>query len=269
MKALRWSFAFALVLASTALAVPEYVPIQERAQGQSLTGANLLNDSLYSNPASSTFTQVYAVDANMQSTRNFAASILDTKTSSIGGALGYFRRESVPGSDKLIQGVRLGLASRVEDWIGVGFTGKMLWGYDPLGREAKLTDMDLGILANWNVLQTGVVLRNAFGGNREMDNLREVGVGVRVNYQNALFLSSSAFSRQGLKPHQIGFGAEYVSPYYFAVKGGYYFRPNTPVSSWTGGLSFVSPRMSLHYAAELPNDAGRSVEHQFGMTMLF
>jgi hypothetical protein len=65
----------------------EYIPIQERSQGQSLTGSSLLNDSIFSNPASSSFTYVYSMEANYALPRSFAASILDTKTSFMGGGL--------------------------------------------------------------------------------------------------------------------------------------------------------------------------------------
>src|SRR5262245_43322067 len=70
----------------------DFVPLQEKAQGQSLTGGNVLNDSIFSNPAGSTFTQVYSVDAQAQGLNNFAVSILDTKNGNIGGGMAYFRR---------------------------------------------------------------------------------------------------------------------------------------------------------------------------------
>lgn len=257
---------FSIIAATSAQAVVEYVPLQERSQGQSLTGGNVLNDSIFSNPAGSTFTQVYSLDASMQSIRDFAVSILDTKNGGVGGGLAYFRR-SVSENAPVTQGGRVNMVTRISDQVGMGFSGKLVSGFDLAGKEARLTDIDGGLLANFNFMQMGLTLRNIFGGNPLMDMTREVVLGARINYQNQLFLSTAATSRSGFKPTQVGFGGEFVSPYYFALKGGYYFLPNTPFASWTGGLSFNSPKLSLHYAVEFPNQK-RPLEHQLGVSLL-
>src|SRR5688572_26841971 len=103
----RWVGVICFLSAGSALAAPEFVPLQGKAQGHSLTGASQLNDSLYTNPAASAFTQVYAIDGTFQMPRTFAVSILDTKTSGMGGALGYLRKTPIEGGEPL-QGVRLG-----------------------------------------------------------------------------------------------------------------------------------------------------------------
>lgn len=261
-------FGFSLILgvlaALPAHAAVDYVPLQEKAQGQSLTGGNVLNDSLFSNPAGSTFTQVYALDASMQGFNNFAVSILDTKTEGMGGGLAYFRR-GVEGART--QGGRVNLASRISDTLGLGVSGKYVAGPDTLGNEAKLTDADLGLLANFQYLVFGLTLRNTLGGNDAMAMNRELAAGMRLNYKNQLFFSASAVAQKGIDPKQVGFGMEFVSPYYFALKGGYYFLPKTPFAAWTGGLSFISPKLSLHYAVEFQN-LSRGMEHQFGLTLL-
>ncbi len=253
-----------LVLASQAHATVDYVPLQEKSQGQSLTGGNVLNDSLFSNPAGSTFTQVYSLDASMQGFNNFAVSILDTKTEGVGGGLAYFRR-GIDGART--QGGRMNLATRISDTMGVGASGKYVVGPDSTGKEVKLTDVDLGLLTNFQQLVMGLTLRNALGGNDSMDLKRELALGARFNYKNQLFFSGTAISTRGFSPNQVGFGMEFVSPYYFALKGGFFFLPNTPFQSWTGGLSFISPKLSLHYAVEFKNLL-RGMEHQFGMTLL-
>lgn len=258
---------------ASALAAPEYVPIQEKAQGQSLTGASLLNDSLFSNPASSSFTNVYSVEANGVSKRTFSASILDTKTSGYGGSIGFFRRAlpaNPASAEPYAQGVKIGLASRATEQIGFGLAGKMIWSPDTVGTDRKLTDIDAGLLGNFDFLQLGLTLRNLFGGNTALDSGRELALGARINYQNTLFFSTSALSKwERMKPYQYGFGAEYVTPWYFGLKGGYWFQPDTKLAAWTAGLSILSPRVSFHYAVEFPNTASTSPEHQFGMTLLF
>src|SRR3989338_2643074 len=131
----------------------EYVTTQEKALGNSLTGSSLANDSLYTNPASSAFMSVYSVDGSFQLPRSFAISVLDTKTSSVGGALGYYRKK-ISNSSEALQGAKLSLSSKITEAIGVGIAGKMLWGptttLDSKGKfeKDKFNNIDLGILAN-------------------------------------------------------------------------------------------------------------------------
>jgi len=256
--------ALLFVVAFQAHAAVDYVPLQEKSQGQSLTGGNVLNDSLFSNPAGSTFTQVYSLDASMQGLNNFAVSVLDTKTEGVGGGLAYFRR-GIEGART--QGGRVNLATRVSDMLGAGASGKYVVGPDSKGQEAKLTDVDLGLLANFSYFVMGLTLRNALGGNDAMELKRELALGARFNYKNQLFFSATAIGTKGIDPNQVGFGMEFVSPYYFALKGGYYFQPRTPFQSWTAGASFISPKLSLHYAVEFKNLL-RGMEHQIGLTLL-
>lgn len=249
----------------------EFIPLQERAQGRSLTGASLLNDSLFSNPASASFTQVYSVDATFNSLKTFALSILDTKTSGIGGALGFYRMAR-PGFDKPVQGGRLSLSNRLSQNLGIGLTGKMIWGQDLTAARAdrKYTDLDLGMLAQLDFLQLGLNVRNLFGGEELMGETREYSFGARVGWEQTLFLSASVGGNvSGFEPREVGFGAEYVSPYYFALKGGFRTRPIESNSFWSAGLSVLSPRVSLHYAVEIPNQPGSGAEHTFGTTVLF
>ncbi len=247
----------------------EFVPLQQRAQGQSLTGASLLNDSLFSNPASSAFTQVYSVDGTFLSTRNFAVSVLDTKTSAIGGALGYARTIR-PGFEAPLQSARLGLSGRLSENFGVGVLGKTVWGPGLDGTNGRLLDADIGALANFNVLQLGLTVTNLFGGNVGMGAERVYSFGARLNWEETLYLSASVLGRfSDFSPVQFGVGAEYVSPYYFSIKGGYRNRTLEARGFWSAGLSILSPKVSIHYAVEIPDFAGQGPEHSVGTTFLF
>jgi hypothetical protein len=254
-----------LVCAST-FGLPEYIPIQERAQGHALSGAVLFNDSVYSNPASFAFTQVYSVEGSMLMPGGFAASIVDTKTSVAGGALGYFRK---PGAepDLVVQGLRVGLAGRVSSTLAVGAIGKTIW----RGGE-RFYDADSGVLANFSFLQVGAVARNVGGGNLALEHQeREFGVGARLNYKDSLYFSSSAQSRGQtmLSPYEYGFGAEFVSPYYFSIKGGYRFETELKQGHWSAGASFLSPRLLFHYAVEFASSVLDTNEHQIALSLLF
>ncbi len=253
-----------------AVTPPDFVPIQEKAQGRSLVGSGLMNDSLYSNPASSAFTQTYALEAAMQMGGTFAASILDTRTSQVGGSIGVFRTPVGGGIDDYSQGIRLGLCQRVSESVAMGITGKMLWGpQDAAGERLKKFDGDVGFLVNFERFQFGGMFRNALGGDVALNQEREVGLGARINYDNTVFFSAATYAKTAdWNPYQFGFGAEYVSPYYFAIKGGYYFRPRENFSAWTAGASILSPKLSIHYAVEFPSDAARGMEHSLAIALL-
>lgn len=263
-----WPLLLACGLTGIALGNAEFIPIQEKAQGQSLTGANLLNDSLYSNPAASAFSQVYAIEATYLMPRSFAVSILDTRTASIGGGLGYFR-DKLENFEEPVQGLKLALGGQVTGPLAFGLGGKIVWGPNEAGDHRNLKDLDAGMLTNLDFLQLGLTARNLFGGDATLKQEREWALGGRINYSQILFLSVTAISRWGyLKPYQYGIGAEYVSPWYLSAKGGYRIQPETQLSFWSVGLSFISPKLSLHYALEIPNQAPESREHVLSLTLM-
>lgn len=252
----------------------EFVTLHEKAMGQSLNGSSLANDSLYTNPASSAFMNVYSVDGAFQLPKSFAVSVLDTKTSSIGGGLGYYRRQMF--GNQPTQGAKLALGGKVSDTIGIGVAGKMLWGptsiigSNGLHTNDRFNNVDVGVLANLGGIQFGGAIRNVFGEKPEMEQEREFSVGGRISYDQVLFLSGATQSKMNaVKPYQYGIGAEYVSPYFFALRGGYRVQPEVAHSYWGLGASFVSPRLALHYAVELPNQSSEAVEHTLGATLLF
>lgn len=269
MKKSRVVFALSLLCGTVFGGASEFVPLQQRAQGQALSGASLLNDSIFSNPAASAFTNVYSLDATFRSPKHFATSILDTKTSAVGGALAYYR---VPraGSNDPVQGGRLGMVGRLSENFGLGVLGKIVWGPDLFGTQNRYTDMDIGMTGQFGAISFGVNMNNVLGGNAAMGEKREYGVGARVNWQETMYFSLALNGEvENFKPVQIGAGAEYVSPYYFSLKGGYLYRPATSISYWTTGVSILSPKMSLHYALEIPNQTGASLEHTVGSTFQF
>lgn len=249
-------------------ALSEYIPIQERAQGQALAGAQQLNDSLYSNPAASSFAEVYSVEATYTSTKAFEASVLDTRTSGIGGAFGYFRMKTNEEAEAL-QGLRLALSTRISEGVSIGVSGKSIWGMGQNGVRSSYKDLDSGMLFSMQPVLLGFTVKNLFGGDEGFEQNREWTVGAQVNYQKSLFLSAAAVSKfREFKPFQYSVGAEYVSGYYFGLKGGFRFQPENNTQWWSAGASILSPRLSLHYAVEFPNQEGQSMEHTLSLLML-
>ncbi len=246
----------------------EFVPIQERAQGQSLVGSSQLNDSLYSNPAGSAFTQVYTVEGVYGLPKTFAASVLDTKSSAIGAGLGYFRRLDEGQSDP-VQGAKLALVGKMTDYIGLGFSGKALWGPDAAGNKTSFKDVDGGLLVELTPVHLGFTMRNLFGGNAALNQLPEWGFGASFNIQNTLILNAATLGEmKGFKPYQYGFGMEYISQYFFSVKGGYRVQPDRHQSFWSGGISFLAPKVSFHYSVEVSADSSKKTEHLLGTMFL-
>lgn len=261
--------AIALLSYSAMAGSIEFVPLQQRAQGHSLAGASLLNDSLFSNPASAAFTNVYSVDGTVLSPQTFSVSVLDTRTSGMGGALGYYRIAR-PGVAQAIQVGKLGVTGKVGQNFGFGVAGKAAWGPDLAGTSAHYNDVDLGISFKFDRLQLGMNVNNVFGGSAAMGEGREYSTGGRVNWEDTMYLSVAVSGDvDTLNLTQVGVGAEYVSPHFFALKGGFRTRPIDQRSYWGGGFSILSPRVSLHYAVEIENRSGGTTEHSVGSTFLF
>lgn len=258
-----------LSLVRVAYAVPEYVPIQEKAQGQSLTGASLANDSVFSNPASSAFINTYSLQGDFLFPKSFAVSVVDTRTTTVAGGAAYYR-QNIKGSSQSLQGGRLGISGKVSNFVGVGLMGKTIWGptADLKGND-HMNDVDAGVIAVFGgMLQAGAAMRNVLGGNKPMGYDREISVGGRVNYQRVMYFSASTVSKASeLSPYQYGLGVEYVSPYFLSVKGGYRTQPYAAQSYWSFGASFLSPMMSLHYAMEKANFGQGEIEHVIGCSM--
>lgn len=249
-------------------AAPAYIPIQERAQGQSLVGADTMNDSIHTNPAGSGFSRVYAVGGSFNLPGALEVSIVDTKSSSIGGGVTYYRSKA-RGSDNVFQGASVSLLGRVDDNLSMGVTGKMFWGATPAGVDANHKDVDVGMLAKFEPVTLGAVARNVGGGLEEAGITSEWAFGGRVHYNQTVFFSAAMVGGwEDAAPYQYGFGFEYMTPYHFSFKAGYRILPSADESYWSGGLSLVAPKILIHYSVELPNQAGQGAEHMLGATLL-
>jgi hypothetical protein len=258
------------ILSSVSWGFADFVPLKEKAQAHSLTGAIQGNESIYSNPAASSFSETYTLDGTFAFPKSFSASILDTRTSTIGSGLGYFKDQD-PLSENSSHGLRLSLASKASETMAVAIAGKAIWLSDGAS-ERQFKDVDAGVLWNLGYGSAGIVLRNLMGGNEDLKKDREISIGGRVGYSTSFFLSASAHSKVSkLSPYEYGFGVEYVSPWHFSMMGGYRFQTGTSrnPSYWSTGLSFLSPRLSLHYAVEFPQQLGENTSHLLGTTMIF
>lgn len=271
MKVLKIFLSLAILFSSSGWTYSDFVPLKERAQGHSLTGALQGNESVYSNPAGTLFTETYMVDGTFAFPKSFSASIVDTRTNSIGGGIGYFKEQ---GSEPSLmrQGVRVTLGTKLNQNLAVGLAGKAIWANRP-GNETSFKDADAGLLWNGDIASLGMVLRNLGGGNADFGQQREISVGGRIGYSQTFYISGSAHSKFGKpKPYEYGFGVEYISPWHFSMMGGYRFQVGGSAlnpSYWSTGISFLSPRLSAHYAVEFPQLNNEEASHLLGLTMAF
>ncbi|NDG27879.1 MAG: DUF115 domain-containing protein, partial [Proteobacteria bacterium] len=72
MKTPLIAFLFWCVLTSFSWGYSDFVPLRERAQGHSLTGAIQTNDSIYSNPAAGIFATTYSVEGTFAFPKSFS-----------------------------------------------------------------------------------------------------------------------------------------------------------------------------------------------------
>jgi len=260
-----------LFLSSLGWTYSDFVPLKERAQGHSLAGALQGNESVYSNPAGTLFSETYTVDGTFAFPKSFSASIVDTRTNSIGGGIGYFKEQGLEPTS-LSQGIRLTGGSRISQNWAMGIAGKAIWGKRE-GQEISYKDADAGLLWNGEIVTAGLVLRNVFGGKSSFGQEREISAGARVGYSQTFYLSGSAHSKfEKIVPYEYGFGVEYISPWHFSLMGGYRFQVGTKAenpSYWSTGISFLSPRLSLHYAVEFPQLSDEETAHLLGLSMAF
>ncbi len=262
-------FLFAALYGWTTFGAAEIVPIAEKAMGQSLAGADLNNDSLYSNPAGSAFSELYSIEGSYYGSGAFSASILDTQTSSLGGGIGYYRFP-VKGTDNLNQGMKISVLGRITESLGWGVAGKLLWGTDESNQKQNLKDLDVGVIYSVPTVQFGGFFRNILGGRPGYLNQdREVVVGGRINYEQTLFLSVAANTKlEGFNPYQIGVGAEYLSPYNFLLRVGFRALLDESLSFWSAGVGVDSGRMGIHYALEIPNQGSAPLEHMLSINLM-
>jgi len=260
-----------LQIASFAHAFSDFVPLRERAQAHSLTGAIQSNESIFSNPAASAFNQEYTLEGTFAFPRSFSASVLDTRTSQVGGGLAYFKEQDSE-SEGYRHGVRVSLSSRVSETVAVAVAGKAIWSKNQM-ESSNFKDLDAGLIWNAGFATAGFVLRNFSGGDKQAEQEREMSLGGRIGYSQTMYLSAAAHSKWGqFAPYEYGVGVEYVSPWYFSLMGGYRFQTDNSSlepSCWSLGVSFLSPKLSLHYALELPESLEPDSSHLLGLSMAF
>ncbi|MBI2026511.1 MAG: hypothetical protein HYS98_01660 [Deltaproteobacteria bacterium] len=235
---------------------------QSRSMGMSdaLRGSVALNEGLYLNPASFAFTNKYSLEAQVslhQGAQLYNASVVDTKTSSLGAGVAYTRMEQSVGiSHNYIHGA---LASKF-DRLGVGlgtvyeFSDQVQkWDFNVGGLVEVYSRLHLGM--------NGVHLLSK--------SSRELGAGIQVNFYDLLFLSADASKVLVGKSYDIRGGAEIVHlSSGVSFRAGSHFNTEDRFKSFSLGTGWSMHKVALMYGYQRELDVRESL-HTLSLRIFF
>jgi hypothetical protein len=267
-----------LMAQNLGLAIPL---LSSSAMGRAGAGVGAENvHSIYNtNPASMMFEKYYSVGAGYTSDGNtLQASVVDTKTSGVGGALSYFHQlEANRYEDKLwkINGIHLALAGNLVEAFSVGVLGKYYWfkAASPLVRDTQMLDFDLGVQYRLGpFFAAGATLRNVMlKTQKEAFPNPDLALGISVSPVSAINILADAgtWLKEGnqVKGKWMLMGAlEGKLSDTFALRGGYrYVLGMASLQGATAGLSVLFEKVRLSYGAlfflsSVPLDHRHSVD---------
>ncbi|MBI2608806.1 MAG: hypothetical protein HYW47_04305 [Deltaproteobacteria bacterium] len=224
-----------------------------------LRGVISLNESLSSNPASFAFTDKYSIEAYVDvkpGVRSWNASVVDSKTSFYGAALGYSRKDfDVESPQNVIQGA---LAKR--------------WGVFSLGIGSDYTFNDTfnhvnlkagGLLEVHSNIHVGLV------GEDLLSDSKILGVGVQLNIYDILLLSSDVSKNFSEKNFSLQTGAEiHHEKTGLSFRGGGHFNTTPSFQSYSLGAGWALYKLGFFYGFE-QSLKKRELQHSLSMRVFF
>ena len=224
-----------------------------------LRGGITLNESLNSNPASFAFTDKYSIEAYVDvkpGMRSWNASVVDTKTSFYGAALGYSRKDfDVEMPQNVIQGA---LAKR--------------WGAFSLGVGSDYTFND--VLNHVNLKAGGLVqvhprLHVGLVGEDLLSNSKILGAGVQLNIYDILLLSSDVSKNLSKKSFDVQTGAEiHHEKTGLSFRGGGHLNTSSSFQSYSLGAGWALYKLGFFYGFEKSLKKSES-RHALSMRVFF
>jgi hypothetical protein len=262
------------------------------AKGSTTVATPASYDNALLNVAAAAPNKQYNVGVGFLSgARTMLASIVDTKSSALGGSVYFARRENKRGS---LGNESLGSFRRLENRVGFALFGRVSeevsfgagakWVQikphnEPGLNKASLWNGDLGLFYQpLEELRLGLSSSNFL--DDEKDYLpTSIQVGVDYVFAKALTLSalvlrydeldaSAALRRPTGNVMVWAVGAEYLIRD-FSLRSG--FRDNQPWDEhlWGVGLGYGAHRFRADYAAEIPVKGGGQVLHDLSIALLF
>jgi len=252
-------------------------------------GSQLTHDALFQNPASAAFEKRYALHASYLGYGNgLTASVVDTKTSPVGGGLYYMRRDIKGDATK---NPSLGNYNRLEERAGSAVMGRLAENF-AVGLTAKYTylrpyDNRVKNGVNWNVdaglrylfspqFAVGVVGQN-FLTDEKGANPRLFSFGIEYQPTPSFVISAQAMKTSELddktgmsfpkKASTLGWsaGAEYRYSG-FAARTGYVDHGPWNHKLLSFGLGYEDAAFALDYAFQMVT-SGRALQiHTVGLS---
>ncbi|HLD74524.1 MAG TPA: hypothetical protein VJB34_06470 [Bdellovibrionota bacterium] len=206
-----------------------------------LRGAVCLNEGLYINPASFGFTEKYSVETQISFQNNqrvYNTSIVDTRTSSWGAALGYSRVQ--PISEDVVSDHQFHIAAAKRlGLVSLGIGGRCF-----LNNERTEFNGSAGVLVEPHpAMHIGLV-----GDNLLSKETREVGVGAQFNVKDILLLSLDGVKKENKPGYDILAGAEIIHARSgLSLRGGGQYNTERTFQSFSVGGGLSLHKMGLHY----------------------
>ncbi len=275
--------------ASTTTYIPDpstYVGPVSAGRGGATVASVLIHDAVFQNPASAAFTEKYAVSAGLHGTGNaLTASVVDTQTGSLGGALFYTTRNL--NSSGLRQ-VRLapGNFDRTDTMFGLSFMGKLApdlgVGVSAKSVGGKSANFDLGLRYKaFDILSFGFLGQNLMDDKKGLT--AKLGtLGFELNFASNFFLSAQASLYMGAstgdaiqmpaadaRKNVFAAGAEYVFSNSFALRLGYNANQIWHEDYVSAGLGYETPTFAFNYSYQIGTTVRKFQLHGLVATVYF
>ena len=255
------------------------------ARGSSTTASHLVHDSIFQNPAAAVIDKTYIVTLGYTPVGDqLSASIVDTRSSNIGGGLAYVRRDlrDIQSSPLALGNYRrtedraaLSFFGMASDELALGVLGKYTYqkSYDGLSENGKNWNGDIGAkyffsnsfqigLAAQNLLKDdkGMNLR-AFSAGIETLPLRSVNVSARVIHFPKLPASSEFRYSNTEKTTGFSVGAEWAAYRGLSLRAGYKEQPAWNEKLASAGAGYTDKEWGVDYAFQISTLGDKSNSH--------
>ncbi len=234
---------------------PQAVGVKPLGMGGAFRAVADDNSALNFNPGGLTQSIKYSVEALYYWSelseefpkKTYHISIVDTKTSGIGGGFSFTR-------EKLSQGGRkdsfiVALAEQYRSYLHIGISAKYfrLEGTD----NDSFFAGDIGIIIKpWQqYLSVGIVSHNLFATGSE-DTYPQLGLGLATHLSNAITLAADTIKdldSNGKANFQYNFGGEVLMREQLGLRGGYSRDQHSAGNYYSLGLGWYAPRLTINY----------------------
>lgn len=255
------------------------------SRGAATTGSHLVHDSIFQNPASAALEKSYTVTVGYSPLGDqLTASIVDTNSSTIGGAVSYVRRDlrDLGGTP-----LELGNYKRTEDRaalsffgmadknFGIGIIGKYAYqkSYDSMSSTGKNWNGDVGAKYIFNrYIQAGAVAQNVLKDDTGI-NVRAFSVGIETLPMRSMNLSARIINypkpgssaqyrfKNDSKPTGFALGMEYAVYQGVALRAGYKDQPTWNEKVASAGLGLNGKDYGADYSFQMSTLGDKSIAH--------